>query len=534
MTDAQLNYLRAREIETFFFEKVSLEYRGRGGTQNLYSEFEVTRVNDRPVRVPISIGYCQLPNGASLYIEADLTKEKQGKAKIEFDLLPEKLSNLRKNEDNIMFFEALQSSIADRNVANAEDISGQSFWMFTKREFEKTFEHPLKQIKEYAKEVFSPVFPRFIKTVYSDSVVQGQTKHFRSGHSFVAPNSSLKNSIKEYLSFPDEPIIVRFNEFNRNLGLNADVDYMLSFSESSRAGGVRRMCDFDSVGSSASSETATIEYEGMYLTDSGVVFQLDSEDCISVLFAEPEIERSNEKDSDFKQNNDFEDLAPDEEFIPDVVPAETLPEGWSWRMFNDGSGGLMSPGGNDYFSYDRQPYSTSGGIEYKKRNDSQWDVFWGSFDDFKSHAENVISKEFSYLGKHNIPEIMSELSNNAWYGKEPTTVRFKSGDNVIEIEGYTYEPSYEYFSATSSISLNGQILFGQDSRNVEAYRNEVYMTGIYNSLHDAVSHIREKIESQNLILDSDKKDSLNSVIFAAEQKALKDSKKVEKPFAIER
>lgn len=186
--------------------------------------------------------------------------------------------------------------------------------------------------------------------------------------------------------------------------------------------------------------------------------------------------------------------------------AKNLPEGWMWVDYADGSGHLESPTGKSYFSYDlHTSYTAMGAIEYQKSRDIQndYDAFWGTFEEFKVYAEEVIGKEFCCLGRFNIPEIMNSLEVNAWYGREPTTVRLISGNNVVTLEGYTYEPSYECFSATSSISLNGEVLYGQDSRNVEAYHNEVYQTGKYENLVGAISYIREKINVPELVYTSE-------------------------------
>ena len=83
----------------------------------------------------------------------------------------------------------------------------------------------------------------------------------------------------------------------------------------------------------------------------------------------------------------------------------------------------------------------------------------------------------NHLGEFDIPALMGSLANNAWYGKEPTKMCLWAGDDVITLEGYTYEPGYEYFSSTPSISFNGECLYGIDSRNVDAYKNEVYHIG---------------------------------------------------------
>ena len=77
-----------------------------------------------------------------------------------------------------------------------------------------------------------------------------------------------------------------------------------------------------------------------------------------------------------------------------IIAAASLPAGWHWRQFHDGSGSLLSPSSESFFSYDLRPYFTLGGIEYRETDKSDWNVFWGSFDDFKNHAENHILHEY--------------------------------------------------------------------------------------------------------------------------------------------
>ena len=76
---------------------------------------------------------------------------------------------------------------------------------------------------------------------------------------------------------------------------------------------------------------------------------------------------------------------------------ESLPSGWAWEEWDDGSGHLKSPSGKDFFCYDRAPYYNAGGIEYKETSNSSWDIFWGSLSDFKAHAESVVHEKFDIL-----------------------------------------------------------------------------------------------------------------------------------------
>lgn len=244
-----------------------------------------------------------------------------------------------------------------------------------------------------------------------------------------------------------------------------------------------------------------------------------------------------------------------------VFPAESLPSGWEWKEWDDGSGHLKSPSGIQYFSYDRAPYANEGGIEYKETSNAYWGVFRGSMSDFMEHAESVVNEKYIddkaishndsgqssmsdmediseqkgssillpkennvprpslMLGVHNISAIMREVSDNAWYGRKPTKVSLMAGDNIIDIDGYTYEPGYEYFSATSSISLNGKVLYGVDSRNVGAYCNETYHIGLYKTPEEAISWIKDAIQNQEFILYNGKNASLTEQIQSASSRA---------------
>ena len=213
--------------------------------------------------------------------------------------------------------------------------------------------------------------------------------------------------------------------------------------------------------------------------------------------------------------------------------ASTLPSGWRWVDYDDGSGYLQSPTEERYFSYDRAPYASQGGIEYRERAQDWYGPFWGTFSDFKCYAESVVSKKYLHesksankvsvaghqpdmnrnalhqnefsLGEHDISAFMMQVANNAWFGREPTTIYLNAGTHTIEVSGYLYEPGYEDFSSTASISLDGTVLYGMDSRNVEAYHNETYQTGLYETPEEAICHIKDVIKGERLtILEAEK------------------------------
>ncbi len=87
-------------------------------------------------------------------------------------------------------------------------------------------------------------------------------------------------------------------------------------------------------------------------------------------------------------------------------------------------------------------------------------------------------------------EIFENVETSAWYGSGNTERYITDGNNLLFIEGYTYEPGYEFFSATHKIVLNGEVLFGTNSRNVSAYNNEEYNFGKLKSDEEAIDYIK--------------------------------------------
>lgn len=128
--------------------------------------------------------------------------------------------------------------------------------------------------------------------------------------------------------------------------------------------------------------------------------------------------------------------------------------------------------------------------------------FWVSKSTFVGFGMETIEKETqnNHIGEFDIPALMNTVANNAWFGISPTKICISAGDDVIKLEGYTYEPFYEDFSSTSSILFNDEVLYGLDSRNVAAYRNEVYNKGKFNTLDEAVAHIKAQIKGKELVL----------------------------------
>lgn len=105
-------------------------------------------------------------------------------------------------------------------------------------------------------------------------------------------------------------------------------------------------------------------------------------------------------------------------------PAISLPRGWLWRRFPDGSGSLCSPDEKSYFQYDLSPYSGQGGIEYRVTDQEEWNIFWGSFDAFNQFAEQHIS--------HHVLQNTSSLSEKVQDAESRSTHQSQSDQAPVK------------------------------------------------------------------------------------------------------
>ena len=76
-----------------------------------------------------------------------------------------------------------------------------------------------------------------------------------------------------------------------------------------------------------------------------------------------------------------------------VVTAKSLPKGWAWRVYTDGSGSLGSPTGDRYFGYFQNTKHLRGGIEYQIHPLGSRRTFYGAFEEFQNYAEQYISEK---------------------------------------------------------------------------------------------------------------------------------------------
>ena len=96
-----------------------------------------------------------------------------------------------------------------------------------------------------------------------------------------------------------------------------------------------------------------------------------------------------------------------------TVQAETLPKGWKWQHYDDGSGSLQSPDGKSYFSYDRQTG------EYKNLN--------GHYTNMPGYTGNPSSVNFK-----DFIDFAEDLAREKLID-EPAKRKFNIADTVVPL-----------------------------------------------------------------------------------------------------
>lgn len=90
---------------------------------------------------------------------------------------------------------------------------------------------------------------------------------------------------------------------------------------------------------------------------SGIISLLD----LGVIITAIQEQRTNHSDAEIYITNEdipdscyFQTEEHDEGLTLKVVPAKTLPKGWCWFQYDDGSGYLKGPDGKMFFDYDQE------------------------------------------------------------------------------------------------------------------------------------------------------------------------------------
>lgn len=104
-----------------------------------------------------------------------------------------------------------------------------------------------------------------------------------------------------------------------------------------------------------------------------------------------------------------------------------------------------------------------------------------------------------------IEKLLEELEANAWYNKGiRSTAYLICGKDVVKLHGYTYEPYYELFSTTHTITLNGERLFkeGDDTKLYERYHKpRIYKD--FKNTEEIISFLQNHFKDKEIILRYD-------------------------------
>ncbi|RHB41843.1 hypothetical protein DW886_14900 [Enterocloster aldenensis] len=116
-------------------------------------------------------------------------------------------------------------------------------------------------------------------------------------------------------------------------------------------------------------------------------------------------------------------------------------------------------------------------------------------DDEIKHLKIELEKAPKLLSQINLDNLRNEMGKNAWDGKESRVMFVDTdGNPVLKLNGHMYEPSYECFKFTCMVAGYDSygkefILFDENERCIESYRNETVVSGSEESIRN---YIKEK------------------------------------------
>ena len=164
-----------------------------------------------------------------------------------------------------------------------------------------------------------------------------------------------------------------------------------------------------------------------------------------------------------------------DEFLDDskIVPANQLPAGWQWEMYNDGSGSLHGPNSERYYSYDLAPYATSGLIEYNATGKG-YDTFEGSLDDFRNWAEQQVQAQLEVQKyRTQLNQTYESMANDPQKYLEYLTFRGQcvglGAENSVAV--FAQNPKATYFPAPEAIG-SPKVKPGEEDHFVSVLRSD--------------------------------------------------------------
>ena len=135
-----------------------------------------------------------------------------------------------------------------------------------------------------------------------------------------------------------------------------------------------------------------------------------------------------------------------------VEPAAKLPAGWKWTMYSDGSGRLEGPDKQSLYSYDRMTYASAGEIEYRKSNNSSWDVFpEGSLDRFREWAEQQLLQELKKEPLQYQEFLEQQSHQDDEIEKNPLDMEDAARQAGLTVQRDQDKPGASYFDADQNV-----------------------------------------------------------------------------------
>ncbi len=134
--------------------------------------------------------------------------------------------------------------------------------------------------------------------------------------------------------------------------------------------------------------------------------------------------------------------------------ASSLPAGWNWYDYDDGSGSLRSPNGNSYYSYDLQtqeyrlPYGKNEWTDMKDLSENS-----ASLNEFKVFAENDLKEKA--VRNHLSPKLSEQEINDLLHHDNSTKQKkFLLKDlNITQHQRESYQEEMEFGTTNGDYSL---------------------------------------------------------------------------------
>lgn len=186
-----------------------------------------------------------------------------------------------------------------------------------------------------------------------------------------------------------------------------------------------------------------------------------------------EDDKTTQKKENPMQKEEHQNL---DEFLDDskIVPANQLPAGWQWEMYNDGSGSLIGPNAERFYSYDLAPHATSGLIEYNATGKG-YDTFEGSLDDFRNWAEQQVQAQLEVQKyRTQLNQTYDSMANDPQKYLEYLTFRGQcvglGAENSVAV--FAQNPKATYCPAPEALG-SPNVKSGEEDHFVSVLRSDV-------------------------------------------------------------